>query len=591
MIKKTIAVAGGVLLLALLWALPVAAQPQGTSTSPAGVSAPVAQNAEPDQISFTLNSGEIAWLDSTDACTDGPSAMWMAIAVTNNATETLRGVVAELSGFTSDYYALTADPGRYVGNLAPGETYHGYWYVDYSGACQAGSPYNLSDGYTLTVRADNLSAPASYTGSLTTARSEGAGGGAANIVPASLDSEAAIGQVFTQTVTYVFPRNINGVLFQPTGDAGFADTCFRLVKAEVTASNMTGVSTGTQHSLYFDEAESRTTRPSVTMAYVWQAQCQAETNSRPWATSTLGDAPKYANEFDALNAPFPEAELSLEVTVSVDPTFLTSAGTVTYTVRLRNNFKKPIVVNHVHFKLPQGVIYKGLATSSAIDLDNSSQYPAPDATGVLTWTGVPLLSYTVPASGTVASGEPGTLELIFTADAPAIAGRYTAAVTATVGTQDVGLLTTTFDVDLPTAITLASFEASPRENVILITWETAMELDNVGFNLYRSTAAAGPYTLLNATLIPPENPGSVMGGYYEWLDTDVQPGVVYYYKLEDLDVKGVSTLHGPISISISTAPTAVKLQRVSARSAIMPLALGLMMLLGLVVVFRQRRLT
>ena len=60
-------------------------------------------------------------------------------------------------------------------------------------------------------------------------------------------------------------------------------------------------------------------------------------------------------------------------------------------------------------------------------------------------------------------------------------------------------------------------------------------MDNVGFNLYRSAALEGPYTRINATLIPPQFPGQIWGVFYEWLDTDVQPGVVYYYKLEDLD--------------------------------------------------------
>ncbi|MEJ5308331.1 MAG: hypothetical protein WHX52_01045 [Anaerolineae bacterium] len=586
MIKKTLIVLSGMLLSALMWALPIAAQPQGMSASPA----PLASNVEPGQISFTLNSGEIAWLDSINACTAGPSAMWMAIAVTNNATETLTDVEIQLSGFSSAYFALTADPVRYVGNLASGETYHGYWYVDYSGACQAPSPYNVSDAYTLTVTAANLSAPASYTGTLTTGRSEGIGGGAANINPTSLDSEVAIGQLFTQTVSYVFPRNISGALFQPTGDAGFADACFRLVKAEVTASNMNGVSRGTQHRLYFEDAESRTTRPSVTMAYVWQAQCQAETDSRPWTTSTGGNAPKYANEFDELSAPFPQADLSLDIAVSVEPTLLTSAGTVTYTVRLGNRSAKPIIVNRVHFKLPQGVIYKGLATSSAVDIDDSSQYPTPNATGVLTWTGVPLLSYTVPPSGTVGTGEPGTLDLIFTADAPAVAGRYIATVSATLGTLDVGQPATTFDVDVPTAVSLVSFEATPRQGTILVTWETAMELDHVGFNLYRSTAVNGPYTQLNADLIPPQFPGEIMGGAYDWLDTNVQPGVTYFYKLEDIDVKGVSTFHGPVSTALVRTPTAVKMQRVSAHPAITPLVLGVTLLLGLAVVYRQRRL-
>jgi len=141
----------------------------------------------------------------------------------------------------------------------------------------------------------------------------------------------------------------------------------------------------------------------------------------------------------------------------------------------------------------------------------------------------------------------------------------------------------------PTAITLASLTATPQDKAVLVTWETASELDNVGFNLYRSATAAGPYTQLNDTLIPPQFPGKVMGGDYEWLDTDVQPGIVYFYKLEDLDVKGVSTFHGPVSTSVVTTPTAVGLRSVSARGVTPSLTLGLMMVLGLAIVFSRYR--
>jgi hypothetical protein len=111
-----------------------------------------------------------------------------------------------------------------------------------------------------------------------------------------------------------------------------------------------------------------------------------------------------------------------------------------------------------------------------------------------------------------------------------------------------------------TAVTISSFEAAPQGDDILVTWETASELDNVGFNLYRSETAEGPYTPLNSTLITPQFPGEVMGGYYEWLDTDVQPGVTYFYKLEDIDVKGISTFHGPISVASTTSPSAVQIR-------------------------------
>ncbi|HOU12341.1 MAG TPA: hypothetical protein PKZ84_04435 [Anaerolineae bacterium] len=143
--------------------------------------------------------------------------------------------------------------------------------------------------------------------------------------------------------------------------------------------------------------------------------------------------------------------------------------------------------------------------------------------------------------------------------------------------------------DNPTAVTLARFEATPQGNAILLTWETAAELDNVGFNLYRSAKADGPYTQLNATLIPPQNPGSVLGGVYEWPDTDVQPGATYFYKLEDIDVKGVSTFHGPISTAVIAAPAAVGLRSLSARGLLLPLALGWVVTLGVAVARRRKR--
>jgi len=144
--------------------------------------------------------------------------------------------------------------------------------------------------------------------------------------------------------------------------------------------------------------------------------------------------------------------------------------------------------------------------------------------------------------------------------------------------------------DTPTAVNLVRFEATPEDNAILVTWETASELDNMGFNLYRSATAEGPYAQLNATLIPPQNPGMVIGAVYEWLDTDVQPDVIYYYKLEDIEVQSVSTFYGPVSAGPINVPAVVGLHSVSARGVTTSLALGLTILLGLAVVYRQRRL-
>jgi hypothetical protein len=98
-----------------------------------------------------------------------------------------------------------------------------------------------------------------------------------------------------------------------------------------------------------------------------------------------------------------------------------------------------------------------------------------------------------------------------------------------------------------TAVTLSSFTASPTGDDILLEWKTATELDNLGFNVYRASAPQGTRTRLNASLIPTQAPGSAVGADYAFVDKAVEPGLAYYYWLEDVDVEGTATLHGPVS--------------------------------------------
>ncbi|MFN2165772.1 MAG: hypothetical protein ACK2U9_05885, partial [Anaerolineae bacterium] len=81
---------------------------------------------------------------------------------------------------------------------------------------------------------------------------------------------------------------------------------------------------------------------------------------------------------------------------------------------------------------------------------------------------------------------------------------------------------------------------------ICLDWETASELDNLGFNLYRQ-AAGGELVRLNIDLIPGQNPGSPMGAVYTWRDETAAPGVTYFYWLEAVDVYDMATRHGPVS--------------------------------------------
>ncbi len=118
----------------------------------------------------------------------------------------------------------------------------------------------------------------------------------------------------------------------------------------------------------------------------------------------------------------------------------------------------------------------------------------------------------------------------------------------------------------PLAVTLADFAAAQQGSLVQVTWETTTEQSNRGFNLYRSTNAAAPEQQLNAALIPSQAQGSPSGFLYTWDDSaGLVDGQTYWYWLEDVDVNGVATLHGPVSVAYAV-PTAVTLDGVQAGS-------------------------
>jgi hypothetical protein len=100
-------------------------------------------------------------------------------------------------------------------------------------------------------------------------------------------------------------------------------------------------------------------------------------------------------------------------------------------------------------------------------------------------------------------------------------------------------------LEIATAITLAAFDAYAHDNgTVTITWTTAVEIDNAGFNLYRAPAVDGPYVRMNPQLIAGQGTGE--GATYSFVDRPPPTGMLFY-KLEDVDYNGAGTFHGPIS--------------------------------------------
>jgi hypothetical protein len=146
------------------------------------------------------------------------------------------------------------------------------------------------------------------------------------------------------------------------------------------------------------------------------------------------------------------------------------------------------------------------------------------------------------------------------------------------------------DSDPATLIELASFTATQADGGVRVEWQTVSEVDNAGFNLYRSEAADDEYVKLNGALIPAQG-DPAQGAMYSYDDIDVVPGTTYFYKLEDVDLHGVSTFHGPVSVDLGEMPTSVDVLgfTASGASALAPLAALALGAGGLAWTWRRKR--
>ena len=94
------------------------------------------------------------------------------------------------------------------------------------------------------------------------------------------------------------------------------------------------------------------------------------------------------------------------------------------------------------------------------------------------------------------------------------------------------------------AFFLASFTARMTNDRTVLRWETGLEDENKGFNLYRAAAHNGPYTKINEKLIAARG-NTLSGASYVFHDSAAE-GVVFY-KLENVISARHSTFYGPVS--------------------------------------------
>jgi len=97
-----------------------------------------------------------------------------------------------------------------------------------------------------------------------------------------------------------------------------------------------------------------------------------------------------------------------------------------------------------------------------------------------------------------------------------------------------------------TPVELVSFTAEGELGHVALEWVTAAEPDNAGFALWRSDSTTGEYARITSSLIPAEG-DATHGASYGFVDNDVARGETYWYKLENIDIHGMSAFYGPVN--------------------------------------------
>ena len=100
------------------------------------------------------------------------------------------------------------------------------------------------------------------------------------------------------------------------------------------------------------------------------------------------------------------------------------------------------------------------------------------------------------------------------------------------------------DVNRPLPVVLAAFTAVRNNANALLTWTTATETNNKGFEVQVSTDGAAYRTL---SFVSSESPNSVQNKNYKYVDTEAGKTGIRYYRLHQLDYDGKDS-YSPVRV-------------------------------------------
>src|SRR6266568_3736020 len=226
------------------------------------------------------------------------------------------------------------------------------------------------------------------------------------------------------------------------------------------------------------------------------------------------------------------------ITKSGSPNPVLQGQTLTYTLVVTNHGPLGATGVVVQDTLPTQVSFVSASTTTGICLQ---------AAGVVDCN-----------LGSVSTATTVTITIVTTAVTPSLATNTATVTSVTLDAyQANNTATITTLIEFPNAVRMNSFSATQTGSGVLLSWKTGGELHNLGFNVYRD--AGGEKVRLNPALIA----GSALlmrealeqhgAKTYGWIDHSPASNGLYW--LEDVDLNGTRTMHGPVSVQSVAAAT------------------------------------
>lgn len=455
-------------------------------------------------LAFCLSSGQITLSNGTGPyfyADDGncgssevPQAAYLVVNVENtSSSDTLFNVKVKLTSIsnTADGFKMLSfqDDSTYtIPRILPDSSVGAYFYIQYpcnkNKSCTFG--FTLSDADAGTV---------SYNTAMST-QDIGPAGAGGDIVSQSIAGIDALGILVADTVTYEF-GNYNGgeMFFQPSGDTLFPTNDLELIGSEIISSafGSCGPKAGDRNTLYYNAGSGCGAGSGnlVKVVYYYLSSLFNDTAAfKPYAGMKSGGPIKYLSNYgsgvamDSFGTTLNANKFTM--TKSASCGICTPGDTITYTITIANGSSEDLMFDRIYDSLPAGHSYVGFEGSSDIDKSNCSVYPTSGATGNVLFAGLipgatfPYRSFTVPGGGSI------SLKYRVKIPGSSSSTVFTNQAIGEVGSVKLDTVTAQTCAGCPSLpVAMLYFNGKRIANSVELTWSTAFEQNNAGFELSR----------------------------------------------------------------------------------------------------------